>query len=48
MPFPTALLHGLTEHFSSRKMRNIQILHKPLALRAFAGSRWPNKDNPHE
>jgi hypothetical protein len=29
-------------------MRDVQVLQEPLALCAFAGSRWPDKDNPHE
>jgi len=40
--------HRLPEHLTCGEMRNVQVLHEPLALRAFAGSRWPDKDDPHK
>lgn len=40
--------HRLPEHLTCGEMRDVQVLHEPLALRAFAGSRWPDKDDPHE
>jgi len=43
----SAVEHRLPKHFTGGEMRNVQVFHEPLALRAFAGSRWPNKDDPH-
>ena len=48
LPFASLLVDSLPEHLAGGEMGNVQVLHEPLALRAFAGSRWPDKDNPHE
>jgi len=48
LPLTSPPRDGLSQHFTCGEMRDVQVLQEPLALCAFAGSRWPDKDNPHE